>query len=248
MPDGSGGCKLNDVEKVGNKVYPNNGEYGRLASDPFSVRATTDGRGSNGAIHGRTMPNLTDIPSSKFFLEYIYRAKTEDIFFEDVVMACHFTGMPILVENNKVDLLRYMRNRGYRGFAINRVDKRTNKLSPHELEYGGQPMSGKNILADHSSAINSEVETHVGIADDDRNRPKGDLGDMPFNRTLIDWSKFDLDKRTKYDASISSGLVIMACNDNKYKPKKEVMKTTINFVKTFNNRGAISSVNNVKNS
>ena len=35
---------------------------------------------------------------------------------------------------------------------------------------------------------------------------------MYFNDTLGDWSKFDINKRTRHDASISSGLAVMACN------------------------------------
>ena len=35
-------------------------------------------------------------------------------------------------------------------------------------------------------------------------------------RTLEDWAKFNINNRTKHDASISSGLAIMACNKNKY--------------------------------
>jgi hypothetical protein len=34
-----------------------------------------------------------------------------------------------------------------------------------------------------------------------------------FSRTLEDWAKFDISNRTKFDASISSGLAIMACQN-----------------------------------
>ena len=33
---------------------------------------------------------------------------------------------------------------------------------------------------------------------------------MYFNRTLEDWARFDVSNRTHFDASISSGLAIMA--------------------------------------
>ena len=59
---------------------------------------------------------------------------------------------------------------------------------------------------------------------------KGDegYGDMYFNETLNDWSKFDITKRTKFDASISSGLAIMACNKNLYRPaQKDKSKSLI---------------------
>ena len=51
--------------------------------------------------------------------------------------------------------------------------------------------------------------------------PTEDYGDLYFNETLNDWAKFDINKRTKFDAAISSGLAIMACNKNKYRPSAE---------------------------
>ena len=33
---------------------------------------------------------------------------------------------------------------------------------------------------------------------------------------LNDWAKFDINNRTKFDAAISSGLAIMACNRHLY--------------------------------
>ena len=48
---------------------------------------------------------MDNAPSNMFFLEYIARPQTAEIFFEDVLMALHFYGMPILAENNKPRLL-----------------------------------------------------------------------------------------------------------------------------------------------
>ena len=39
---------------------------------------------------------MEDAPPNLFFLEYIARPQTAEIFFEDVLMACIFYGMPIL--------------------------------------------------------------------------------------------------------------------------------------------------------
>jgi hypothetical protein len=66
---------------------------------------------------------MEDAPPNHFFLEYIARPQTAEIFFEDVLMACIFYGMPILAENNKPRLLYYFKRRGYRGFSMNRPDK-----------------------------------------------------------------------------------------------------------------------------
>ena len=49
----------------------------------------------------------------------------------------------------------------------------------------------------------------------------GNMVHMYFNTTLNDWARFDINKRTKFDASISSGLAIMACNRHLYTQDRE---------------------------
>ena len=66
---------------------------------------------------------------------------------------------------------------------------------------------------------------------------------MYFQRTLDDWSRLNINNRTKYDASISSGLAIMACNKNKYRPIPLRSKKEINLgIRTFNNDGSMSQI------
>lgn len=224
----------NRVKKVGDKYFPLNLELVRLGNDPFSLKST-HGKGSKGGIHGKTIiAPEGGAPSNKFILEYLARPADETVFFEDVIMCCRFYGSPILVESNRIDLLRHMRNRGYRGFAMDRLDRQKNKLNPNEKEYGGQVMSGKDILDSHMNGIGLWVEQYVGVYTDEEKqvRPIGEMGDMPFNRTLKDWLAFDPDKRTEYDATISSGLSIMACHTERYrgkieKPKRQHVKTLL---------------------
>ena len=66
---------------------------------------------------------------------------------------------------------------------------------------------------------------------------------MYFQRTLEDWAKFDINKRTKFDASISSGLAIMACQRHLYASKttREVKKIDFGFSK-YNNQGSKSKI------
>jgi hypothetical protein len=67
---------------------------------------------------------------------------------------------------------------------------------------------------------------------------------MYHQRTLEDWAAFDLNNRTKHDATISSGLAIMACNKNKYKPVADRNITAINLgMKSYDNTGYISKIN-----
>jgi hypothetical protein len=68
-------------------------------------------------------------------------------------------------------------------------------------------------------------------------------GDMYFNKTLNDWTKFKINDRTKYDASISSGLAIMACNRNMYKPVANIKRDKINLgFARYANNGANSKI------
>jgi hypothetical protein len=179
---------------------------------------------------------MEDAPANSFFLEYLSRPPTAEMFFEDVLMALVFYGMPILAENNKPRLLYYLRRRGYRGFSMNRPDKIWNKLSVAEKEVGGIPNSSEDIKQAHAAAIESYIEDYVGLLETD-------YGDMYFQRTLEDWSRFNINSRTKHDASISSGLAIMACNKNRYRPIPHTIKQQVQLgFKKYDNQGSMSKI------
>ena len=66
---------------------------------------------------------------------------------------------------------------------------------------------------------------------------------MYFNQTLNDWAGFDINNRTKFDAAISSGLAIMACNRHKYHPKADVQKNKVNLkISKYTNSGMFSKI------
>tara|TARA_R100000951_G_scaffold41762_2_gene35175 strand:+ start:8474 stop:10684 length:2211 start_codon:yes stop_codon:yes gene_type:complete len=215
--------------------YPANEHMGAFGCDSYDISGTVDGRGSNGSLHGLTKFSMENAPANHFFLEYIARPQTAEMFFEDVLMACVFYGMPILAENNKPRLLYHFKRRGYRGFAMNRPDKL--KLSVTEREIGGIPNSSEDIKQAHAAAIESYIEDFVGL------KQNGTYGDVYFQRTLNDWSKFNINNRTKHDASISSGLAIMACNKNKYRPIPTITRKTYDLgFKKYNNKGTMSKI------
>ena len=217
--------------------YPGNEHCGAFGCDPYDISGTTDGRGSNGSLHGLTKFSMEDVPPNMFFLEYIARPQTAEIFFEDVLMACVFYGMPILAENNKPRLLYYFKRRGYRGYSINRPDKKYNKLSVTERELGGIPNSSEDIKQAHAAAIETYINDFVGLKETG-------YGDVYFQRTLEDWAKFNINNRTKHDASISSGLALMACNKHRYAPNAPRQKPqAIDLgIKKYDNKGSTSKI------
>jgi hypothetical protein len=221
--------------------YPANEHIGAFGCDSYDISGTVGGKGSNGALHGLTKFNMDEAPSNEFFLEYVARPQTAEIFFEEVLMACVFYGMPILIENNKPRLLYHFKNRGYRGFCLNRPDKAFNKLSKTERELGGIPNSSEDVKQAHAAAIESYIEKYVGIDFDGTYREESEMGSMPFTRTLEDWAKFDISNRTRYDASISSGLAIMACQKHLYQPEKKESKIKVNFAR-YTNTGTLSQI------
>jgi len=216
--------------------YPGNEHMGAFGCDPYDISGTVDKRGSNGSLHGLTKFSMENAPPNHFFLEYIARPQTAEIFFEDVLMACVFYGMPILAENNKPRLLYYFKRRGYRGYAMNRPDKRRNKLSVTEREIGGIPNSSEDIKQAHAAAIETYIEHFVGLKETG-------YGDMYFQRTLEDWAKFNINNRTTHDASISSGLALMACNKHRYSPAvKRKLEPVDLGIKKYNNKGSTSKI------
>ena len=224
-----------------NMKYPGNDHIGAFGCDSYDISGTVGGGGSNGALHGVTMFNMDEAPSNEFFLEYVARPQTAEIFFEEVLMACVFYSMPILIENNKPRLLYHFKNRGYRGFCMNRPDKTYNKLSTTERELGGIPNSSEDVKQAHAAAIESYIEKHIGFDSEATYRDADEIGSMPFNRTLEDWAKFDIANRTKFDATISSGLALMAVNKHLYKVEKKQSKININFAR-YSNKGNISEI------
>ena len=236
------GLNLQNRKEVRNGMkFPGNAHIGSFGCDSYDISGTVGGGGSNGALHGLTKFHMDDAPVNHFFLEYVSRPQTAEIFFEDVLMACVFYGMPILAENNKPRLLYHFKNRGYRKYSMNRPDKGFNKLSGTEKELGGIPNSSEAVKQAHASAIETYIEKNVGLDSEGIYRSNDEMGSMYFNRTLQDWARFDINNRTKFDASISSGLAIMANQQHLYQEVKKESKISVNFAR-YNNKGRFSEI------
>lgn len=180
--------------------------------DPYDRNSSADGRGSKGAIHIQTKFNTSDLPNNAYILEYLDRAATVELFFEDCLMCLVYFSMPMLAELSNVSFLKMIKERGYRHYSLNNPFKSYKDLSPTEKELGAAPAQDAKIGLQQFYAIESYIENYTGNATNDNERPKGSMGFMPFNRTLTQWKDIDLRTpggRTKFDAYISSSLAAL---------------------------------------
>jgi len=89
----------------------------------------------------------------------------------------------------------------------------------------------------HAAAIEMYIDKYVGVV------AEGEYGNMYFNDTLNDWSKFNINNRTKFDAAISSGLAIMACNKDLYRPHAKLERAKLNLkIARYNQDGYTSEI------
>lgn len=232
----------NRVLVENDKRKPLNAHLGGGGCDPYDISGVVDGSGSKGAFHLVTTSNIDDrVPSNKFIVEYAERPPTAEIFFDDVIKALHFYGMPALVENNKPRLLYEMKNRGYRLFSLDRPDKAKNMLSKTERELGGIPNNSEDVKQLHASCIESYIMQYVGYDHTGVYRDSDIPGDMPFKRTLQDWIGFKITDRTKFDLSISSGLALMGIRKDVLQPVRERNEIKCTFAR-YDNSGNISKM------
>lgn len=230
----------NNIEIKNGMKHPGNAHIGAFGCDTYDISGVVGGGGSKGSLHGLTKFNMDDAPSDFFFLEYIARPRTAEEFYEDCLMACVFYGMPILIENNKVGQLKYFYNRGYTKFCLRRPDKHRNDLSSSEKELGGIP-SSTQVIELHANAVEAYINQHVGVDYNGDFRGSGEIGKMYFNRTLLDWANYDISNRTKFDATISSGLAIMANQTYVVKQVRNNKEIMFNFAR-YSNKGLHSEL------
>ena len=198
----------NQKKEARGKLVAPNSHLGVGGVDSYDIDATVDGRGSKGAVHFFNRFNL-NYPSNFFVLEYAARPPLAKIFYEDVLMAAFFYGYPLLIENNKYGIVRYFEERGYDGYLMERPASLQSSSARQSVKTKGIPSNSQDVIHTHAQCIESFIHEHVGF-----NADKGDHGSMYFNRTLEDWINFRIDKRTKYDLSISSGLALLAASKN----------------------------------
>tara|TARA_R100001594_G_scaffold150599_1_gene212596 strand:- start:6365 stop:7891 length:1527 start_codon:yes stop_codon:yes gene_type:complete len=244
IPDRKGKWKtvwMPDAEDMNAKVVKRNGVFPgnelHLVSgcDPFDHDITTDGRRSDAASYVFRKLNVHDQNNSNMFVsEYIHRPPKAEMFFEDMLKQCVFFGCPILVENNKIGLIQYFKRRGYEKYLMARPESTHTKFSLKQKEVG-IPATGSAVANAIVDSIQAYIYDYVGV-----NEEEDEIGRVFFINLLKDWLEFDINDRTKFDATMASGITLLA-SQKKIKPKTEI-KQTQSFVRKYSNTGVMSKL------
>jgi hypothetical protein len=208
-------AEQNKILTKGSTKYPGNAIDYVGGCDPFDHDYTVDNRRSDGALYIYKRFNPFAKESEIFCCEYINRPPKAAIFYDDILKACVFYGAEILIENNKVGIINYFRDNGFGGYLMsrpeytyNKVPTKTTKMTP------GIPTASAEVINLMGDLIEAYIHDHVGYKQD------GTIGKCYLNELLKDWSVFEIDNRTKYDASIASALALIGTT-KKIKKKKE---------------------------
>lgn len=218
------------------------GHIGTFGVDPYNRSKNADGRGSKGAIILTTKTHTCDeLPNETMIVEYIDRPRKVELFFEDVIMVSFYYSIPFLSELSNERFLAHVKDRGYRHFSMNNPFKKKSELSPTEKEFGGAPQQDTKIGEAQFYQVESSVEDYFGVARDNRHRPMGEMGDMPFSRTLYQLKEVDTLNRTKYDAYIAYSLSRVG-NSRYVKKIEEAPKPKVVPFQIYDNSGTTSKI------
>jgi len=217
------------------KNHPGNSQSIVAGCDPYDHSTTTDGRRSDAAAYVFRKYNPAEQDATHCFVaEYLNRPPKVEVFYEDILMMCVFYGCQILVENNKVGLINYFRMRGYENYLMNRPETTHTKYSQNQTT-PGIPTSGAVVINAIADSIQAYIYDNVGF-----NHSTGQVGNCYFDKLLKDWLEFEIDNRTKYDASMASGIALLAAQKFvRPEPKK---REYIPFIRKYNIKGKKSKL------
>ena len=186
----------NDVDKKGTKFTPTNVSKFVAGCDPFDHNVVASGsRMSNGAGYVYAKYDANSDLSETFICEYIHRPQTSDIFYEDMLKMSVFFGCKILVENNKIGIVKYFQFRGYEKFLMKLPKSKT----------FGVPANAKT----HQQMV-EELELYVFE----------NCNKVIFKNLLIDLLSFDINNTTKFDAAMAAGWTLVACGKKNYQQRE----------------------------
>jgi hypothetical protein len=109
----------NQIKWEGNLCYPLDILRFTSGCDPFDHDSTEDNRNSKGSSSVKRRRAKENDPFTNCHIcYYLHRQPIADLFYEDMIMQCVFFGCQILVESNKIGIIRHFRKRRYGPFLL----------------------------------------------------------------------------------------------------------------------------------
>lgn len=217
--------------------------------DPFDHRTTVDNRKSNAASYVFKGFDMMDrAMSDKFVLEYIARPDVPEIFYEDMCMQAVYYSNELLIENQKPGLINYMRVNGFYNYVY-RTKQSDYTQSTSRSRVDGISMSGDKVREALINSLLTYVYNNVGYISTETQEKLGLIPVNPklhgfcyFEHLLTDWLNFDITKWTDYDATVASGLAMLAV----YPVKRNIKKERKNNFGTLFQKHYVGGITSVK--
>lgn len=198
------------IRPLQTKPKPFNTHIFAIGCDPFSHSKAEDSyKASNGSFYVYKKRDVHDPDRSDcFVVEYCERPPTSQIFFEDLIKTCVFFGTDVLIENNRNNIMDYIKYRDYYRFAMHLPGRKD----------AGIATTSKTI-GDIVDYTDSYIYTH--------------LEKVYFPDLLKDWMNFDPNKTTSFDRAMAAGVTLIAANRYNLLEKKLGDKNFYDVKKLF---------------
>jgi len=190
-----------------NKYAPENDERFAMGCDPVNS-------GSE-AVHGQSKAaaavfrkydmNHRENRSDTFIADYLFDPDDPSDFYEDMIIACHFFGCKIHIENQKFDIYNHFKRRGYKQFIMTRPENTTMDIK--------KKIEGTLGTSASSSIIDlyiTRLKTHIA--------KRGHA--LRGKRMIQDFLDFTYDTRGQRDLTVAAGFAILAA-EAPYEPKAD---------------------------
>ncbi len=187
------------------KPSPANEHAGVFSLDPYAAKQTSEKKHSLAASHGFRKLDLFEPDISNCFVtQYWCRPSDPLIVYEDMIKQCVFYGWPILVESNKTNCLDHFRLRGYENYLMDRPHIAHTEYSEKNQKEPGLPNFGEAVRTVLIETYQSYISNNIGV-----NQETNKMGNCMFNDTLDDAIKFDPEKWTDYDLTVSAMIAVV---------------------------------------
>ena len=173
---------------------PDNKEHFCAGIDPFDYKIVQNGN-TKGLSKGSLCIVKKDNPLKPTRFDngvaclYLQRPPLPETFYEDCIKALKYYGCEALIERNKGDIIKYMKERGYEEFVAWLPDQ------PERGIYNASRESGGGV----NGMLTEVIDQWIG----------GGVDNVVFPMLLSQLLEFDPTNTTKFDAAMSYGYALL---------------------------------------